>query len=515
MVRQSLHSLLLGTALGVVAIGAASAAGGGGELVIVANQEPQSMQAQVTYKEINGVGLRNVIENLTRIDPVTNEVLPMLATSWEQVEPTVWHFRLREGVTFHDGSPVDGESVAVSINWLWADANNYSVREMMGPQISAEAVDKSTVAVITAAPDPLLPRRIYLGGVTSGKQILEDPAGHDDHPIGTGPYVFEEWKQGQFWTAKANPDWWGNTADDTYGEIFFDSLRVVWRPEPIVRSAMVESNEAHIAMFLTKEECARFEAEDGIKCIVKGSDTFLQFRLDYHGAHPLVADEKFREAIFTGIDWEGIRQNLMGLGEPLMGQMLPSVAAGFHDGIQQYAYDPTGAKAIIDELKAGGADIPNIHIGTRLASTPRNGEMVEAMGAMLGFIGVPNTVAVEEPGVFNPWVTTKPNPERSSAWLHVQANPLMDYGATFGAHFSCGGIVSVFCDPDFDARVAVAASLVGDERHEALKELVKEGHDRYVVAPVGLLQRAYGVPEGFEWVFGADHRIVAVNMRLK
>ncbi len=471
------------------------------------------MQAQVTYKEINGVGLRNVIENLTRIDPETNEVLPMLATSWEQVEPSVWHFTLREGVSFHDGTPLDGEAAAVSINWLYDPENNYSVREMMGPQITAEAVDEATVAVITEAPDPLLPRRIYLAGLTSAKQILEDPADHDVHPIGTGPYVFDEWKQGQYWTATANPDWWGNSAEDTYGEIFFDSLRIVWRPEPIVRAAMVESGEAHIAMFLTREECDRYMAEDGIDCIVKGSDTFLQFRPDYHGAHPLMADVDFRKAVFTGIDWEGIRVNLMGLGEPLKGQMLPEAATGFHDGIEQYPYDPEGAKAIVDELMAGGQEIPTLHIATRLGSTPRNGEMVEAMGAMLGAVGIHTTVAVEEPGVFNPWVTTKPDPQRAGAWLHVQANPLLDYGATFGAHYACEGIVSVFCDPDFEARVAEASSLNGDERHQALRELVKEGHDRYVVGAVGLLQRAYGVPVGFEWNFGLDHRIIAVNMR--
>ena len=99
--------------------------------------------------------------------------------------------------------------------------------------------------------------------------------------------------------------------------------------------------------------------------------------------------------------------------------------------------------------------------------------------------------------------------------MHPQGNPLMDYAATFGAHFSCGGRVSVFCDPDFDARVAIAQTLTGDERHKALRDLVKEGHDRYVVAAVGLLQRAYGLPENFEWDFGLDHRIIAVNMRLK
>ena len=502
-----------GVALIAASSGPAFAFGGGGELVIVGNQEPQSMQAQVAHKEINGIGLRNVVEALTRLDPNTNDVLPMLAVSWEQVEPTVWHFDLREGVTFHDGTPLDAEAAAVSVNWLWAEENSYVIRDMMGPQISAEVVDEDTVAVITADVDPLLPRRMYLGGITSARQILEEPEDHNVHPIGTGPYVFDEWVPGQYWTSTANPDWWGNTAEDTYGEVFYDSVRVVWRPETLVRAAMVESGEAQIAMFLTNEECQRFIEADGLDCVVNGSDTFLQFRLDYQGGHPLLQDLDFREAIFTGIDWEGIRQNLMELSEPLAGQMLPSVATGFADEISQYPYDPARASAIIGELTAAGHEIPTIEVTTRLGSTPRNGEMVEAIGAMLTAVGIPTRVAVEEPGIFNPRAVAKPTEDRSYAWLHVQANPLMDYALTFGAHYSCGGLVSVFCDPDFEARANAAASMVGDERHEALEALVVEGHNRYVVAPVGLLQRAYGVPEGFEWEFGIDHRMVAVNMR--
>lgn len=485
----------------------------GGELVIVGNQEPQSMQAQVTHKEINGIGLRNVIEQLTRLDPNTNEVLPMLAVSWKQVDSTVWHFDLRQGVKFHDGSPLDAEAAAVSINWLWSPENSYAVRDLMGPQITAKAVDEDTVAVMTDGVDPLLPRRLYLGGITSARQILEEPDDHNIHPIGTGPYVFDEWQQGQFWSAKANPDWWGNTADDTYGEIFYDSLRVVWRPEPLVRSAMVESGEAQLAMFLTREECDRFKESGNVDCMLQGSDTFLQFRLDYQGAHPLLQNVDFRKAIFTGINWEGIRQNLMALSDPLAGQMLPSVATGFADEISQYPYDPAGARGIVDELKASGEEIPTLEVTTRLGSTPRNGEMIEAIGAMLGAVGIPTRIAVEEPGLFNPRAISKPTEERSYAWLHVQANPLMDYALTFGAHFSCGGLVSVFCDPDFDVRANAAAQLIGDARHEALEALVVEGHNRYVVAPVGLLQRAYGVPAGFEWEFGVDHRIIAVNMR--
>lgn len=511
-----MRNLISGAGLSAIMVALAStsvSAQGGGELVIVGNQEPQSMQAQVTHKEVNGIGLRNVIEQLTRLDPNTNEVMPMLAISWEQVEPTVWHFDLRQGVQFHDGTEFDAEAAAVSINWLWSPENSYVVRDMMGPQITAVAVDDDTVAVMTDGLDPLLPRRMYLGGITSARQILEEPDNHNIHPIGTGPYVFEEWRQGQFWSATSNPDWWGIEAEDTYGEIYYDSLRVVWRPEALVRSAMVESGEAQVAMFLTREECDRFQETGGVDCMLRGSDTFLQFRLDYQGAHPLLQDLEFRQAIFTGIHWEGIRQNLMALSEPLAGQMLPSVATGFADGISQYEYDPEGARAIIESLVDSGHEIPTIEVTTRLGSTPRNGEMVEAIGAMLESVGIPTRIAVEEPGLFNPRAVAKPTEDRSYAWLHVQANPLMDYALTFGAHYSCGGLVSVFCDPDFEERANAAAQLVGDERQEALEALVVEGHNRYILAPVGLLQRAYGVPEEFEWEFGVDHRIIAVNMR--
>lgn len=493
----------------------ASAQGGGGQLVVVANNEPQSMQAQQTYKEVNAAGLRNIIEQLTRVDPVTNEVLPMLATSWEQVSPTEWQFKLREDVVFHDGSPLNAENAAISINWLYSEDNQFGIREMMGPQISAAAVDEMTLAITTASPDPLLARRIYLAGISSAKQITEDPGSHDIHPIGTGPYVFGEWEQGQYWTATMNADWWGNTAEDAYGEIFFDDLRFVWRQEPIIRAAMVESGEAQLAMFLTKEECERLDKEASMQCIVGGSDTFLQVRLDYHGGHPTLERPEFRKAFHTSIDWEGIRVNLMGLGEPLKGQMLPEGSSGFNDEIEQYPYDPESARALIDGLKSEGVEIPKLHISTRNGSTPRQGEIVEAMGAMLAAVGIQSTVAVEEPGVYNPRAVTKPDDgKRAYAWLHPQGNPLLDYAATFGAHVACGSRISVFCDEDFDARAAKAALLSGKERHEALSVLVGELHERYVLGAVGLLQRAYGAPDNLEWTFGPDHRIVAVNMRL-
>ena len=168
----------------------AFALGGGGELVIVANNEPQSMASSKAYKEVNAIGIRNIIEFLTRIDNNTGEVKGQLALSWDQVSPTSMHFKLREGVNFHDGTPMNAEAVAVNLNFLYSQENKFDILEMMGPQITAEAVDKYTVAVNTAAPDPLLAKRLYMAGITSAKQIQESPDEHYTIPIGTGPYVF-------------------------------------------------------------------------------------------------------------------------------------------------------------------------------------------------------------------------------------------------------------------------------------------------------------------------------------
>jgi peptide/nickel transport system substrate-binding protein len=503
-----------GIGLVLAAGGPALALGGGGELVVAAIQEVQSMQAQTAYKEVNAIGIRNVIEQLTTLDPDTGELKPMLALSWEQVEPTRWRFELRQGISFHDGTPFNAEAAAVSLNWLWSPANNYSIREMRGPEIDAKAAGEYTLDIATEAPDPLLPIRMYLAGITSAEQILNDPTAHDHTPLGTGPYRFVEWVRGQHWSMEKNPDWWGIDAPDTYGEIFFDTVKIVFRPEATVRAAMVENGEAHLGMFLTVEDCNRFEAADGLKCIVAPSDTYLQIRLDYSNAHPTLTDLRFREAFALAIDTDGIREHIMVHGAPLRGQMLPEQATGYHDGLEPYGYDPERAAALIEELQAEGVEIPTVHIATRLGSTPRNGEMIEAIGAMLSEIGIPNTVAVEEPAVFNVWVTTKPTPPRASAWMHPQANPLMDYAATFRANYSCGGIVSVWCDEEFDRRLGEAEALIGQERHEALKALNQYAYDHFVIDGIGLLSRAYGMPDNLEWSFGLDQRIQAVNMRL-
>src|SRR6187402_2862030 len=105
--------------------------------------------------------MRNVTEALLNRDSVTNELVPELAVKWEQANPTPWRFTLRQGVKFHDGSPCNAESAADAMNEMLNKENNYRVRTFLGPKIEAKPVSEHVLDLVTAAPDPILPSRVY------------------------------------------------------------------------------------------------------------------------------------------------------------------------------------------------------------------------------------------------------------------------------------------------------------------------------------------------------------------
>ena len=502
-------------AVGAIAPGA-SAQPADPELIVATIGEPQALRGEITFKAPNAPGTRNVFEQLTTLDPTTGELSPLLATSWERTSPTTWRFTLREGVTFHDGTPFDAESAAFSINYWFDPDNAFVIRSVMASQITAEVVGEFTIDVSTAEPDPLLPGRLYLPGIQSMEQLLTDPGGSNEIPIGTGPYKFGEWVQGQYWTALANPDWWGLTADDAPGVPQYESIRFIPRSEDAIRAAAARTGEADIAMFVTPEACEAADDADGIKCISRVSDFFFFGRLDLTNAHPALSDPRVREAVYRAIDVDAIREVIIGLADESQGQLLPAGSTGFNDSLAPYGYDPERAQELLAEARADGVDLDSLEIlvAARQATFPRADEIVEAIGGMLSEVGINNQVAFEEPGVINPRIATPPvaGEDRAFFLFHPDSSPLLDNSTVLRSWATCGSVISAYCDPDFDERLTVAEGLEGDERQAALEELVKEAHDLYLFLPVAGVKRAYIVPEGMDWNIGIDHRVQAVYM---
>ena len=520
--RNSIPSVAMAGAAFVGACALAGTALGAepeGTLTVAVIQENQSMQAQMIFKEVNAVGLRNVIESLTMINPVTGELDPVLATSWEPVDEETWRFRLREGVTFHDGSPFNAESAAFLVNWVWDPANRFGIREAnAGEAITAEVVDEYSIDVRNSrGPDPILPHRLYLAGITSMEQIQNDLENVDRIPVGTGPYRFSDWATGQYWEAEADPDWWGREADEpvgVHGEQLFERLRFVFRPETAVRAAMLQSGEVDIAMFLAPDQCVQADANAATQCLVVASDTYIWMRPDFHGAHPALEDARVREAMFVAIDMPAIVEHLVVQGVHQNGQMLPDAAVGHVPGLEAYAYDPERARQLLDEAQADGVDVDGLtlHIAARVGSSPRNGEVIEAIANFLNEVGLSTTVALEEPAVFNQWLVAEPDASRANVAVHPANFGIMDYELTLGAGYTCASQLSVYCNPEFDEALNAAARLSGEERHAALQEVVRFLHGEFVMAPVALMQRFYGLPADLTWEPGLDHRVQVINM---
>jgi peptide/nickel transport system substrate-binding protein len=516
-----------GSALAFAAV-ASYAAPTHGTLVVAVNQEPQDLAAQGTYKEINATGLRNVVETLIAVDPVTGEMRGVLATDWERVDGSTLRLTIRQGVKFHDGTDMTAEAVAKSINWVWSPEKAFTIQEYAGPgEITATAIDESSVEVVSSKADPLLEFRMTLGGISSAAQLDNSPEEHFDTPVGTGPYVFGEWAKGQYWTANYNPDWWGLNADDAYGTTkpAYSDLKFVFRAEDATRVAMVQSGEAQLGMFPSADECARAADAADYDCVTGPSTTYLYGRLDHSlHAHPVLADPRVREAVFLSIDITGIA-DLQGMASVPQGQLGPKGTIGFNDAVQPYTYDPERAMELLAEAKADGVDVDalNIEVVGR-DTTPRIKPIVEAIGAMLNISGIETTIKVQTPQEFNPRVRIAgyaDEPNRQMMQVHVKGNPSGDYGLLLHSNYACPDIndpkgpsrSSVYCDAGFDARLFEALASFGDDRNERMKELVQYVHDRHLIVPLALLDRGYLVKAGTEFTFGTDHRIQAVYLK--
>jgi peptide/nickel transport system substrate-binding protein len=488
-----------------------TAAPAGRSIVIALSEEPRNLSSWNAYSNDGHPVLRNVTEALLNRDPVTNELVPELALSYSQVDENTWQFQLREGVTFHDGSPFNAENAAFSINYVLAEENGFPMRQFFGSQVTAEAVSEYVLNVSTVDPDPILPLRLYFCTIPSAKAIQDSPETYESNPVGTGPYKLKEWSRGQYVDIVANEDWWGR--DDpaaAYGSNeLITEARFIFRSESTVRAALLDTGEADFARFLNPEDC-----ENAPQC--EGSPTVetVIFRMDT--VNPLLSDIRIRQAIAFAIDKSAIMNDIMGGGE-LANQIVSSSALGHNDSLEPYPFDIAAATALVAEAAADGVDVTApILVAARTGFPNRGDETIQLVGEALRSIGLTGvttqmfeTVDFEEMWSQTGFANT--SPDRGLIGLNQHGNELMDYAASMG-YYTCNGQVSVLCDQDLEALVADAIQKAGDERDQALQAVAAYVHDLYYIVPVGYPIFYHGLVEGINWTPRMDGFILLKEM---
>ncbi|MBC7142009.1 MAG: ABC transporter substrate-binding protein, partial [Rhodobacteraceae bacterium] len=159
---------------------------------------------------IDEVVYANIFEGLTRFGP-DGSVRPALAASWDvDAEGRIFTFHLHDGVTFHDGTAMDAEDVKFSLDRARAEDSTNAQKALFAGIDTVEVTDSLTVTVTLKAPDGNFPFNMAWGdAVIVAPESIATAA---TSPVGTGPFRFESWTQGDRIEITRNDAYWGEPA---------------------------------------------------------------------------------------------------------------------------------------------------------------------------------------------------------------------------------------------------------------------------------------------------------------
>lgn len=282
-------------------------------------------------------------ETLVKID-FDGQVKPYLADSWSLRDGNAWEFKLREGVSFHDGAPFNGESVVGALEYLRGVPN--PPRGFTEDTLkSVTAPDSHTVVVESGAPDVLLPTR--LAAPTTGILTPASYEGAGSVPpsiirAGTGPFVIEE-------DISIESLSMVNFEDYRDGSAALDAAEFIFVPDGVVRSAMLETGEADFVSHVPISQLPLFL--DNPDFTTHKEQQPRTVTLYVNNRKGPFSDVNVRKAAQHAIDRRAIVDSVLeGSGEPAVGPFAPS-EAWVNPDLGAYEFNPETAK---DLLAAAG-----------------------------------------------------------------------------------------------------------------------------------------------------------------
>ena len=368
-----LNRLMTGVASAAL-VAAATTALAKDDITVAMQLEPPHLDpTSAAAGAIDSVLYTNVFEGLTRFMG-DGSVVPGLAESWEISEDGLTYtFKLREGVTFHDGTTMDAEDVKFTLDRINAEDSANAQKALYSAISEVNVIDPQTVEVKLSEPNGNM-----LFNLAWGDAVIVAPESVEtikQTPIGTGAFKFENWNQGDKITLTRNEDYWGEAP-----ALASATFKFISDPTAAFASVMAEDVDVFTG-FPAPENIPQFEADPRFQVLIGSTEG--ETILSINNQREPFDNVKVREAVAHAIDRQAIIDGAMfGYGTPIGTHFAPH-NPDYVDLTEMSSYDPEKSKALLAEAGFPDGFETTLHLPPP-SYARRGGEIIAAQLAEVG-----------------------------------------------------------------------------------------------------------------------------------
>jgi len=422
----------------------------------------------------------NLMVRLQLVDAKTWEqkLVGDLAESWEQPDLSTIVFKLRSGVTFHDGSPFTAEVAA----WNFLRCRDHPksfLKSQMANLASAEAVSRTTLRLKLKSPNAgfLYGLAKLQSGVAFVSKTAMDKLGEEGFarsPVGTGPFQFKQWITDDRLITERNPNYFERGADGKPLP-YLDGFVHRYVPDPSVALVDMRAGTVHLLERVPAKDAATAKADQGLTTYELPWVGDVYFYGGFNVRKPPFNDVRVRQAALYGVDREGMAKAIgFGFGTPYYYGEWAKGTLGYDESIMKHEYNPA---KVTELLKAAGyPDGISIELKV-IAREPENtiGEFVQQMWTAVGI--KTKLVAMERLS----WIDSVRAMNFDTCFWRGGFSFTTGDPDTETARIACGAPSNwaQWCDPDVDKMMKQGASVTDrKKRHEAYREALRLMQER-------------------------------------
>lgn len=383
---RGLRAALFSAGMVLAALGLPAAAQEGTTLTTVLPAGPTTIDPPATVTGDFFPMITMMAEALTTFDS-TGALVPALATEWSSsADGLTWTFRLREGVTFHDGTPFNAEAVKFSLERLLSPDTTNTRPGTLGAIAAVNAVDDLTVDIVLSRPFAALPAALSLpnAAILSPASVTAAPntMALVTEPVGTGPYMLESFSSGDELALVRNDAYWGEAP-------YYERQVYLAVPEEGSRLALLRSGEADVISQPPVSELPALINDPSVAVTFTPTSYMIQMVINTASdSEPRLADPAVRRALNHAIDRQTIIDRILfGAGQMPQSPLAASVFGACPAG--DFSYDPDLARQMLADAGASDLKVELIAPSGRYMQGPM---VAQAVAGFLRDVGVEATM---------------------------------------------------------------------------------------------------------------------------